>query len=127
MGAVERAESRLNLAVERMELARRMLDQAAQEFAKAHTLAYSAAHPRRTVTFCAAMGSTTLHVSPGGYQSYRAYDYQLKAGESDIGESPAFLNRLNDIESQFGIHYALAGDLNLECKAGEVVKELYDW
>lgn len=99
---------------------------AARAFVVAETLAYSAAHPRRKVTFCAAMGSTTLHVAPGGTCAYRG-EYQFKDGESDIGpplEWLATLERLDEIVDGKGW---LSGPLLLVCQGGKIVSQTENW
>lgn len=117
---------RLDAAADALSAAFDELNAAAMAYARAETVAYSKAHPRRKVTFCAAMGSTCLHVQPGGTLSDR-HDYQVNAHEPDIGKPPAFLEKLNDIESEFNIQYALGGDLNLDCRGGEILRELTEW
>jgi len=104
---------------------------AARAFARESTLAYSAAHPRRKVTFCAAMGTTSLHVQRGGWEGRQtapgAYSEYLFSADlhSDKG-APDFLGVLDEIEQRTGLHY-IAGPYRLICKGGEVVDEKTDW
>lgn len=105
---------------------------AARAFARESTLAYSAAHPRREVTFCAAMGTTSLHVQRGGWMGRQTqpdaeteYLFSVDREWSDKG-APAFLHVLAGIEEQTGLDY-VAGPYLLTCKGGAVVKEATQW
>lgn len=117
----------LDRAASRWDAAATALANAAQAYAKAETLAYSKAHPRREVQFCAAMGSTTLHVSRGGTCG-RSDDYQLGGYSADIGEPPEFMRKLAEIDqdTEFGKGW-LAGPLAFICKGGRVVSDRSDW
>jgi hypothetical protein len=108
--------------------AARLVGERAQAYAKAETLAYSRAHPRRTVTLCSAMGSTTLHVTRGGWRAdHPAFcDYQLTASGHSDHAAPAFLEELARIEDETDLSY-VAGPIRLTCKAGEIVEEKFDW
>lgn len=102
--------------------AARLVGERAQAYAKAETLAYSRAHPRRTVTLCSAMGTTTLHVSRYGAQS----DYLLTVASHSDHAAPAFLEELQRVEDDTDLHY-IAGPIRLTCKAGKIIEETSNW
>lgn len=93
--------------------------------ARAETLAYSKAHPRRTVTFCSAMGSNCLHVPPGGTLSYRP-DYQLSGGNTGQETPPAWIDELDALESEYRLG-TFPGPYRLKCKGGKILDERADW
>lgn len=108
--------------------AERLVGERAQAYAKAETLAYSRAHPRRMVTLCSAMGSTTLHVERGGWRKdHPAFsDYLLTAEGHSDHPAPAFLKELERIEGATNLSY-IAGPIRLQCKGGKIVEEKFDW
>lgn len=113
-------------AVER-ERADDVLNAAAKDYARSATLAWSIAHPRRTVTFCAAMGSVSMSATSHG----KAADYDFTADHFWIAgkrfDPLPFLRTLETYESRLGIRYALGGDMLLVCKAGRILSEKSDW
>ena len=113
----------LDAAVEAFRAAGDALDAAATAYARAGTLAYSEAHPRREVTLCAAMGSTCLHVSGAPYGG----NYQLRYTDSARTPAPEFIDVLGDIESEFNFGHALGGPLRLKCKGGAILDDATDW
>lgn len=120
----ERLETRARMYRHALE----KLGEAARDLARAETLAYSKAHPRRTVTFVAAMGSTCLHVSRGGCANWKgASDYQLGGYDSEVGQPVEFMRELGAMESEFGFGFALAGSVRIVCKGGELIEEMTDW
>lgn len=98
---------------------------AGRELARAETLAYSKAHPRRVVTFVSAMGSNCLHVSPGGTRSYRS-DYQLSEGMGADYTPPAWMIEINEIESEYHLG-TFPGPYFVKCQGGKVLEEKTDW
>lgn len=98
---------------------------AGRELARAETLAYSKAHPRRLVTYCSAMGFNCLHVSPGGTLSYRP-DYQLTTGEHGDFKAPAWMEELDDLDSEYRLG-TFPGPYLLKCKGGKILDERTDW
>lgn len=116
----------LNVAADKhaavTQAAARLVAERAQAYAKAETRAYSKAHPRRKVTLCSAMGSTTLHVSRFGDFD----DYMFSADGHGSANAPAFLTELARIEDETGLSY-VAGPIRYTCKGGEVIEEKFDW
>lgn len=118
-------ETRLDTAVQAFRDAEGELLDAAVAYARAQAVLYSSAHPRRKVQFVACMGASTLFVSRGG--TCYGEDYQISYGRPGIGNPPAFIDKLGDLESEFKFSFALGGDLNVTCRAGEIISEPKDW
>lgn len=109
--------------------AMRAVEEAATAYAIEQTLLYSKSHPKRTVVFCSAMGTTTLHVSRGPILPINE-DYQFHESEQLIWSryyrAIPFLVELARIERDVNT-CTVAGPLRLECKGGEIVSLKTDW
>lgn len=113
-------------ALTAMQIARTALEKASQLYAFAATLEYSRVHPKREVQFVSAMGDTSLWVEALGTQSYKSH-YLIRAYDPDIGIAPDFIKELALAEDNQSITYALAGDINLTCKAGIILSCKSEW
>lgn len=111
----------LAAAVQAVHDANADLQEAAAQWARRELLAYSKAHPRRTVKLSAGMGTITLFVSPGGTRAGR-HDYQLSDHECEIGDAPAFLVRIGEIEHELGLRGCLF-DAYIVAKGGAVLND----
>lgn len=128
MTALDKRRVALDSALEALEAAKVRVNAAAQAYARAGVIAYSAAHPRREVQLAIAMGATCLHVERGGTCKYKgSWDYQITADRCDIGDDrPEFLVVLSGAEDESDIP-TLGGTVAITCKGGKIVREVEDW
>jgi len=108
-----------------------VVERVAIDYLRAGALAYSAAHPRRKVTLCSAMGSTTLHVQKGGEAGRRPIgwgytEYQITTDDhGDKVAVPQFLRDIADALEKTDQHYF--GPIRIECLGGKIVREDTHW
>ncbi|AXQ68555.1 hypothetical protein HOU00_gp121 [Caulobacter phage CcrPW] len=95
-----------------------------RKLALAGTVAYSKAHPRRTVTFVSAMGSNCLHVTPGG-TSYRG-EYQLTTGDHGDYPPPAWMEELDRLCDDYRLG-TFPDNLKVVCKGGKIIEQVSNW
>ena len=104
------------------------LDVAAQNWARDAVVAYSKAHPRRLVTFCAAMGTTTLSVERGGNR--HTIDFTTREPtrfyNGQAIPPPPFMQAMWDAAEEQDL-CNVGSSLLLQCKGGEIIRDTTDW
>lgn len=109
-----------------LEAAQGEMDEAAQIWAREEVLAYSKAHPRRLITFCAAMGTTTLTVEAKARDFDFSDRYPVKFWNGQTVPTPAFMTTLWKAAEAHGLHN-IGSNLLFKAKGGEVVADKHDW
>lgn len=106
--------------VDQIEAARSLLSSELREYARRATVDYSAAHPRRRVTFCSCMGCTTLHVETKFPALSGAFngEYQF---DGNHRHAPEFVRHLQLAEDSVSSFSCPTGDIRLECLGGVIV------
>lgn len=98
------------------------VEKAALAYMLAETLAYSAAHPRRRVVLCSAMGTTSLHVEKGPGRG----EYLIcTADHGDRVHVPPFLAEIDRVLEITDQDYF--GPIRITCKGGKLVESVTDW
>lgn len=116
----------LILAADKLEQVTRLAHQnvcrLAVAYARAETLAYSKAHPRRRIVFVSAMGSECLHVQRYG----NCDDFQFSSSVLNPDDrTPQFMFEIESVVDRCDLKYI--GPYKLECRGGEVISEVTDW
>lgn len=120
------ARAKAATAREALNAALGAVDEAAQAWAREEVLAYSKAHPRRLITFCAAMGTTTLSVEAAG----RDFEFSDRGPSyfwnGDPVPTPAFMATLWETAEEHEL-CNIGSSLLFKAKGGEVVTDKHDW
>lgn len=109
-----------------LEAAQGEMDEAAQIWAREEVLAYSKAHPRRLITFCAAMGTTTLTVEAKARDFDFSDRYPVKFWNGQTVPTPAFMTTLWKAAEAHGL-CNIGSNLLFKAKGGEVVTDTHHW
>lgn len=129
------ARAEFDAAVAALKAAEQALDKAARDLLISGTADLSARYPRREVSVCAAMGTTSVSISPGGWNAWQG-DYTLnnrtalrQDGGSPVEKAilPDWLQAIFDVEADHNIAYALGGSIYTHARGGKIVRDLRHW
>ena len=122
------ARAKADAAKAALEAAQIEMNAAAQVYAKEAVLAYSAAHPRRLITFCAAMGYTNLHVSRSPNQ--HEFDFserdECRDYYGNVIPHPQFMADIHAAADEHEFS-GLGSNLLFKAKGGQVITDKEDW
>lgn len=122
------ARARADAAKAALDAAQSAMDEAAQNWVREAVVAYSKAHPRRLVTFCAAMGRTNLSVERGGGR--HEFDFcnwePTRFYNGQIVPPPEFMSALWQAADDHDLHN-VGSSLLFKCRGGEVLTDTHDW
>lgn len=123
----------LTRAADRLERARSELEgevrKVARDYVTAEVVAYSAAHPRRLVTFCSAMGYATLSVQKGGWMGAPGTSNNEYSWGSTFSDDnpPAFMTEIERIAEQTQLDWAMTGSRLLKVRGGVILEDKSHW